>query len=80
MTKVEFKLKEVTQEFVNLRVAESYPHLEEFVMGEYYVDVSWPDGYSEYYGSYKTKKEANAMISSAKKSKWHTFVDKVKEV
>ena len=76
---VTFELVTVTPEFIQERAAEKHPHLEDFVVGEYEVIVTWPDGYTEFYGSYSTKKDAQDMIRGAKKSKWHTFLNKVED-
>ena len=77
---VTFELVTVTPEFIKARAAEKHPHLEDFVVGEYEVIVTWQeDGYTEYYGSYSTKKDAQDMIRGAKKSKWHTFLNKIED-
>ena len=77
--KITFELITVDTKFIRERVAEGHPHLDDFVIGEYEVVVTWPDSYTEFYGPYSTKKDAQDMMRGAKRSKWTTFLDKVKD-
>lgn len=42
----------------------------EMVEGEWEVEVTFKDGTTEYYGPYKTKKDAEEAKRDMKKSKW----------
>lgn len=77
--KISFEIITVTKQFIKARVAEGHPHLDDFTLGQYEVIVTWPDSYTEYYGPYSTKKDAQDMIRGAKKSKWTTFLSKAKD-
>tara|TARA_R110000744_G_scaffold11661_1_gene35320 strand:+ start:3027 stop:3272 length:246 start_codon:yes stop_codon:yes gene_type:complete len=76
---ISFEVVTVTKQFIKARGAEGHPHLDDFTLGQYEVIVTWPDSYTEYYGPYSTKKDAQDMIRGAKKSNWGKFLNKAKD-
>tara|TARA_R100000458_G_scaffold45437_1_gene43678 strand:+ start:881 stop:1117 length:237 start_codon:yes stop_codon:yes gene_type:complete len=70
---MKYEIFKIDEMFIVEAEGKELPAIDELVIGDWGFSAQWPDGHTEYYYAYKTKKEAQEAVRYAKRSKWERF-------